>query len=373
MKQQYPVQKPEEIPSPSLLVNLARVETNIQHAITVVDDEPSRLRPHVKTHKCLEIVRLELEAGITKHKCATLREAEMLAEAGVMDIVIAYPVLGPNLETFVRLKRHFPQVDFKPVVDSAFGIQQISDTMVRHGLECRVLLDLDLGGHRTGIPISDEAAQLYQLIGSSPGLEPYGLHAYDGPTTETDTEKREALCLGLYEQTCGFRDRLRGDGFEVPIVIMGGTPSFPVYAKLTDVEASPGTFVLHDHNYTTRFPSLGFSPAALILSRVISAATPGLATLDLGYKAISPDSQVRGAVWGREDIEMGPQTEEHWVLHLPDGQQATVGDVMLVCPGHICPTVAMHERLVVLNEDGEWIDTWQVAARGRQLNLDASR
>ncbi len=368
MQPTYHLQRPEAIPSPSLLVYLELVKANIQHAIDVVGDV-ARLRPHVKTHKTPEVVALERDAGITKHKCATLREAKMLAESGITDIVIAYQLVGPNISRFITLKQQFPDVDFKPIVDHTSPIRQLSDTLEHHHLRTRVLLDLDVAVHRSGIPPGDQALALYKQIADSPSLEPYGLHVYDGPVHENTFEARQDACAQVVEQVDAFKQLLKQNGFETPLIIMGGTPSFPFFARVDGVETSPGTFIFHDYNYSTRYPDLGFRPAALLLSRVISASTTGIATLDLGYKAISPDStDVRGVVWNLDNVEMDMQNEEHWMLQLPSGLEVSPGDVMLVCPAHICPTVALHEQLYVIDADGNWIDTWPVAAREREID-----
>ena len=134
MDKKYRIQNVETIPSPSLVVYLAQVQQNIERAIAVVDGDVSKLRPHAKTHKTAEIINMEREAGILKHKCATLREAEMLAQNGIADIVIAYQMVGPNINRFVSLQLAYPDADFKVVVDHSEAVTALSAAVARAGL-----------------------------------------------------------------------------------------------------------------------------------------------------------------------------------------------------------------------------------------------
>ena len=149
------------------------------------------------------------------------------------------------------------------------------------------------------------------------------------------------------------QDRLTAKGLSVPLIVMGGTPTFTIYAETPGVEASPGTFIFHDYGYTTRYPDLGFTPAALLLSRVISIPTPHRITLDLGHKAIAADPDgVRGVVLNIDDAEVSMQHEEHWAINVPDSTPMHIGQEIYVCPTHICPCVALHPFYYVVDTDG---------------------
>ena len=366
MDKKYRIQNVETIPSPSLVVYLAQVQQNIERAIAVVDGEVSRLRPHAKTHKTAEIINMERDAGILKHKCATLREAEMLAQNGIADIVIAYQMVGPNINRFVSLQRTYPDADFKVVVDHSEAVTALSAAVARSGLTVKVMLDLDVGMHRTGIPVGDAAVDLYAQIQVAAGLQPGGLHVYDGHIHDEDVTERQASCNKSLAQVEEMQDRLSAKGFEVPLVVMGGTPTFPIYAKTPGVEASPGTFIFHDYGYTTLFPDLGFTPAALLLSRVISIPTSNRITLDLGHKAIAADPDgVRGIILNIDGAEVDKQHEEHWAINVPDSTPMYIGQEIYVCPTHICPCVALHPFYYVIDADGYCRETWEVVARNR--------
>ncbi|MCZ6679285.1 MAG: D-TA family PLP-dependent enzyme [Candidatus Poribacteria bacterium] len=368
MDRKYLIQDASQIPSPSLVVYLDLVQKNIERAIALADGDVSKLRPHVKTHKTAEIIAMQREAGITKQKCATLREAKMIAEAGVTDILIAYQMVGPNIERLVALKREFPDADFKVIVDHPDGVKMLSQAMAENGMTIKTMLDLNAGMNRTGIDAGDAAVDLYAQIEDAEGLVTWGLHVYDGHIHDEDLEDRRKSCAHSMALVAEMKDRLSAKGLDVPLVVMGGTPTFPIYAKTPEIEASPGTFIFFDYGYSTRYPDLGFTPATLLLSRIISIPTADQITLDLGYKAIAADPQgVRGKVVSIEGAELAHQNEEHWIVKIPAGTVVRLGQEVYVCPTHVCPTVAIHQSYYLIDREGNCIDKWQVTARNREL------
>src|SRR5262249_10703749 len=152
-----------------------------------------------------------------------------------------------------------------------------------------VLLDLDIGQHRTGIAPGEEAVALYEEIARLPGLAPGGLHVYDGHNHQERLADREAAVRKLLDPVLTLRSALEKKGMPVPRLVIAGTPTFPVYARLDlpGLECAPGTCFLHDHGYGSRFGDMcGFTPAALVLTRVVSRPTAARVTLDLGTKAV---------------------------------------------------------------------------------------
>jgi D-threonine aldolase len=363
----YRVEDPSRIPTPALLVYPEKARANIARAVAVAGG-PERLRPHVKTHKCPEIVALLRAAGIGRFKCATLTEAEMTARAGARDVMIAYQMVGANIERFVRLLRAFPDVSFKPIVDHPAPLATLGAALAAARLEVEVLLDLDSGMHRTGVAIGPDAAALYRKIARTDGVRPGGLHCYDGHIHDGDLEARRRAAAEGRDAVLALRDSLARESLPVPRIVMGGTPTFPCHALHPEVELSPGTFVLHDGNYLTDFPDLGFQPAALLLARVVSLPAPDRITIDLGHKAVAADpAGQRGFLVSVAGAEPQAQSEEHWVWSVNPRHALAPGDPVYVLPAHICPTVALHERLIVI-ESGRWTGNWRVAARTRQLS-----
>ena len=369
MDKKYHIRNVENIPSPALVVYLPLVQQNIEHVIATVDGDVSKLRPHAKTHKTAEIIQMERAAGILKHKCATLREAEMLAQNGIEDILIAYQMVGPNINRFLSLQQRYQSADFKVLVDHQKAVTALSTAADKLGVRVKVMLDLDVGMQRTGVPVGETAVEIYESIDQSDSLQAWGLHVYDGHIHDKDLTARKVSCSQSLAQVEKMQDMLSAKGLAVPLVVMGGTPTFPIYAKTPGVEASPGTFVFHDYGYTTHYPDLGFTPAALLLSRVISIPTPNRITLDLGHKAIAADPDgVRGIILNIDNAEVDKQHEEHWAVNIPEDTPVQIGQEVYVCPTHICPCVALHPFYYVIDADGYCQGTWEVTARNRSVS-----
>ena len=292
MNPAYRLTDPASVFSPSLVFYPELIRRNIARVIEMAGS-PARLRPHVKTHKTREIARMLLDAGVTRHKCATIAEAEMLAGVGAPDVLIAYPLVGPNTTRLVELVRKFPKTAFSSLIDDADAARALSAAMVKGGVTSGVVLDLDVGQHRTGVPVGDGALALYELAASLPGLTPNGFQAYDGHNNQPDRAEREAAVREFIQPVLDLRKKAEAKGIPVPRLICGGTPSFPVHAAMTDVpgiECSPGTFVLHDAGYGPKYADLaGITPAAVLVTRVISRPTPNRVTLDLGNKSVAAD------------------------------------------------------------------------------------
>jgi D-serine deaminase-like pyridoxal phosphate-dependent protein len=371
-----------ELPSPSLLVYPQRVEENLRRMLAIVG-APERLRPHIKTHKMREPIELLKRLGVTKFKCATIAEAELAVNTGVADLFLAYQPVGPAARRVAELVRQFPLVRFSVACDDAAAIRGLSVAMTsipdqkssRARLarasqrEIEVLIDLDVGQHRTGVPAGPAAVELYRLVASLPGLKPGGLHAYDGHLSEADPVQRARACESAFAPVAALRDELLAAGFSVPRIVAGGTPTFPFHASREEVECSPGTCVFWDAGYANKLRDLDFMPAALVLTRVVSKPDAHRLCLDLGHKAIASEMpHPRVKFLGLEEPQPVIHSEEHLVIETGHSRQFNVGDCLYGIPWHVCPTVALHSEAYVI-ENGRVIGTWQVAARQRRLTI----
>ena len=368
---QFTVQDTSQIITPGLLVFREQLDENLQHMIQIAGDA-ARLRPHCKTHKTQQVVSLQLEHGIDKHKAATFAEAEMLAETGVKDILLAYSLVGANVPRAVKFVQQYPDIDFYVTADHRVHIETLSAAMSDAGTSIGVLLDIDTGQHRTGIVVGDEAAALYQLIHDSEGLVPGGLHVYDGHQHQESRDERKAAIDIEWDKVIAFRDGLRDKGLDVSRIVAGGTASFPVYAEKDDpsIELSPGTCVYNDGGYSSRFPDMVFPSAVRLLTRVISRPTSDRITLDLGYKAAASDPPAghRFVFPDLPDAKEVLQNEEHLVLETSQAENFAPGDEVYAIPWHICPTSALHKQIYVV-ADGEVVDAWPIASRDRWLTI----
>ncbi len=372
MNPHYAIRDTSSIYSPALVFYKDLIRKNIAYAVEIAGDA-TRLRPHVKTHKTRELVRLERDAGITKHKCATLAEAEMLASADATDVFIAYNMVGPNCRRLARLIRAYPRCRFSVTGDHPAALAALSRVLADEQQMVDVLLDLDVGQHRTGIAPGSEAAALYEQIAGLPGLRLGGLHVYDGHNHQESFIDRKQAVLNLLEPVLALRTMLETNGLPVPRLVVGGTPTFPIFAKLDlpGLECSPGTCFLYDQGYGSKYSDMAaFTPAALLLTRVISKPLPTRLTLDLGYKAVASDPPAgkRLTLLDVPDYEAVLQNEEHLVIDTPHAANYQPGDELFAIPTHICPTCAMHQRAYVV-EDGAVTGTWDIVGRDRVLTI----
>ena len=366
----YRIDDPDALLSPSLIVFRGLVRRNVEAMINLAGGA-DRLRPHVKTHKMPALIRLLEGVGIGKHKCATIAEAEMAASAGGTDVLLAYPVVGPNVGRLARLVAAYPATTFRATVDHPDSAKSLSAGMAGLDRPLPVLIDLDVGMGRTGIEPGVAAADLAALVDRLPNLSFDGLHAYDGHVRDFEPDaRREAAAPGI-GRVLAFRDLLVARGLLVSRLVMGGTPTLPIHARVDapGVECSPGTCTLHDGSYLSKFPDLPFSPAALLLTRVVSRPRPGRLCLDLGHKAVAADpAGPRLTLLGLPDATLGGQSEEHLVVETSRDEAFPIGTPLLALPTHVCPTCALHRWASVV-EDGAVVDRWEVAARDRLLTI----
>lgn len=367
----YTISNNEAITTPNLVYYKDIIIENTKKAINIAGGA-DRLWPHVKSHKMSEMIKLQQEMGIKKFKCATIAEAEMLVNCHAEDIVLAYPLIGPNIKRFITLGKSTNKSRLWAIGDNYEQIKLLSKQSVLEGVKVPLLLDVNLGMNRTGIPI-ERAEDLYRKCYELEGIELNGLHCYDGNHNNKDISIRKKEVADSVEIIKQIKQSLQSDGLSCSVIIAGGTPSFPCYAEYEGVYLSPGTLFLTDYGYLTNLPDLNFIPATALITRVVSHPDDNLFTIDLGYKGIASDpAGLRGVIVGLE-IEASPlfQSEEHWVFKMNEGYEKclpNIGDVLYVIPTHICPTSALYPEALV-SQDGKIIDYWQVTARNRKITI----
>lgn len=363
----YKVSNESEIASPALLIFTERVDANLQLMLKIAGS-PARLRPHVKTHKLGQLVARQLALGITKFKTSTIAETEMCALENAPDVLLAFPPAGPNILRFCELVKRFPKTRLSVIADNASTIRGLGVAARAAGLTVNVFLDLDCGMGRTGVKPGADALELYKLIATSPGLHAAGLHAYDGHIHEPDVAMRHKQCEDAFVPVLKLRTELEATGLKVPLLIAGGSPTFPFHAACDDRECSPGTPVLWDFGYADKFADMPFLPAAVLLTRVVSKSE-GRLCLDLGHKAVAAENpQPRVRLLDLPDTNFIMHSEEHLVVETSRAAEFAVGQAIYGIPRHVCPTVALHAEAVVV-ESGRAVSQWPILARARKLSL----
>ncbi len=362
----YKIDNISQLDSPALVVYPERVKKNVQTAVEMVGDV-ARLRPHIKTNKSKEATQLMLEAGIRKFKCATIAEAEMLGMLKAPDVLLAYQPIGPKLERFVAVIKKYPATKYSCLTDNIAAATQMAAIFNAHGLEVPVYLDINLGMNRTGIEPS-AATALYAAATSLKGIKPVGLHGYDGHIRDIDFAIRKLRCDEGFAKLENIKNEIVAKGGVTPVLITGGSPTFSIHCNRVGNECSPGTFIYWDKGYADLCPEQNFLTAALVISRVISLPSKDKICLDLGHKSIAPENEIGRRVHflNAPELKAIGQSEEHLVLEAGEGHGYKVGDVLYGLPIHICPTVALYERAITI-QNALAFGEWKTVARDRKI------
>jgi D-serine deaminase-like pyridoxal phosphate-dependent protein len=367
MHEWFQINNIEQIDSPALVVYPERISANIELAKKIAGDA-GKLRPHVKTNKMVEVCRLMLKAGISKFKCATIAEAEMLAIAGSPDTLLAYQPVGIKIDRLAKLIKAYPECRFSCLVDNRESAFAMNDLCQKEEITLDVFIDLNTGMNRTGVH-PRKAPDLAKAIQSFKNLRLAGLHGYDGHIHEPDIVQRQDEANSSYaiiENVCKEIQYILSSPL---LIITGGTPTFPIHARRTNCECSPGTFVFWDWGYKHNYPDMPFEYAALVICRVISIVDDRHVCVDLGYKSVAAESPLpRVYFLNVPEAKPVAHSEEHLVLEVPDSSIYSIGQVFYGTPKHICPTVALYEKAYVI-ENGSMSGTWEVIARNRYINF----
>ena len=362
----YTINNINDIDTPALLIYQDRVKQNIEQAISYVQSI-EQLRPHVKTHKIKEVTKLMMAVGITKFKCATIAEAEMLALCKAKDVLLAYPLIGPKILRLRALRAKYPNTMFSCLTDNPEAAKQLSDCFLDTPLS--IYIDVNVGMNRTGID-PKKALDLFQYCTDLKGINVIGLHAYDGHIHDTNLHLRQqnvdkvAALIGIAQRAV---ERFSQKKMKI---VAGGTPTFTLHgARHKDIEVSPGTFVFWDKGYSDMMPDFDFLWAGLLATRVISIVNETKLCLDLGHKSIAAENPLpRIHFLNVDNATPIGQSEEHLVVEVPDTEPFKVGDVWFGVPIHICPTVALYDKVQVV-EHGRVTESWWVVARDRMISI----
>jgi len=366
-----------ELETPLPIVDLDRLERNLDRAARYAASHRLALRPHIKTHKSPRLAAEQLKRGAVGVTCATPYEAEVMSEVAE-DILLAYPPVGPlRARRIATLPDH---VRLTVALDSATAVDDLAAAARAADREIGVYVELDLGMHRVGLPVVDDAIALARHIDSSRPLTFAGLAFYPGHIREpadSQDAKLDALRKGVSDALSRFEQA----GLSPRVVSGGSTPTMWRTHELSGVtEFRPGTYIFNDRS-TAEIGTCDWSDCALsVLATVVSTAVPGQAVIDAGSKALGREP-LRGA-GGADDgfgsllehpeVVVKGMSEEHGLLDLSRSTwRPKVGERVRVIPNHVC--IVVHLNDVVVGVRGTNVETsWPVAARGRGYSLGAT-
>lgn len=360
-----------EVDTPALLVDLARLERNIRRYADSAAQAEVRLRPHIKTHKTLEIAEMQLKAGAGGITAAKLSEAEIFAEAGVKDIFVAYPIIGPEKARRAAQLAHHCRLAVG--VESEKGIQQLSEAAQQVGSTLLVRVEIDSGLGRTGVR-QEVAGKLCRQVLDAPGLSLDGIFTFRGASFP-EAPSRDPQVLGRLEgeMMVAIAEGLRSSGIPIQEISVGSTPTASSAASVSGItEVRPGTYVFFDR-MTTQVGTSKLDEIALsILATVVSRPAPDLAIIDAGSKTFCGDVipanvglEGYGATMDGQNGVVIRMNEEHGTVRLAPGFNPEIGDKLLFFPNHVCTTVNLSDEVLV-TQGGIVKTTWRVAARGRR-------
>ncbi|HLJ60167.1 MAG TPA: alanine racemase [bacterium] len=361
-----PAQAIETLDTPALIVDLDRMEGNIARWAAYARDAGVRLRPHGKTHKCVEIAKRQLAAGATGLSLAKIGEAEVMARAGIADIFLAYEVIGgPKLPRLLALAR---EIRVRVGVDSVDGAEPLARAAANAGVTLDVMLEVDSGLGRCGTAPGEPLLALANQVAHLRGLRIAGVFTYRGYRPDLDAAGREEGEIMVREA-----ERLRATGIPVDEVSVGSTPTGRAAARVAGItEIRPGTYVFNDATQVLWGSAKPEECALTVLARVISRPSRDVAILDAGSKVLTAETgpfSSRGRSYGvlrdYPDCQVDQLWEEHGRVQLTEeARRLRVGDLVHLVPTHVCPTVNLAERLVATRR-GRVEDTWAVAARAQ--------
>jgi D-serine deaminase-like pyridoxal phosphate-dependent protein len=357
----------QAIDTPALLLDLDAFEANLGRMMAAVQGSKVRLRPHAKSHKCVEIARRQVAIGAVGICCQKVSEAAVFARAGIADILVTNQVVGEakirHLVELARMARIGVLVDHPAQVAALLAATRAQQASLD------VYVEVDVGSHRCGVAPTD-AGTLAQRIVQSPPLRFAGLHCYHGAAQHLRSPgEREAAIAKAAQATREARRQVEQLGIRVAVVTGAGTGTFIHERDSGEFdEIQPGSYIFMDADYRANQAApadVPFEQALFVLSTVLSRPDRAQAVLDAGLKASSVDSGMP-QVWQRPGLRYLKASDEHGVVVGNGVTSLELGEKLLLVPGHCDPTVNLYDQLICVRQDVVE-SIWPIEARGALL------
>lgn len=359
----------DDLETPAVIVNLDAMERNLQRMAEYCRRQGLALRPHTKTHKIPELARRQIESGAVGITVAKLGEAQVMIDAGLDDVLIAYPIVGPAKAR--RLAELAGRARVTVSLDSEESLRAISREAARSGVRVGILVELDVGFRRCGVTTAEDAVALARTIQDLPGVEFRGLMFYPGQFWVVGDE-RQRLVASVNDFLQRVYDAFERERIPLAVVSGGSTPTAFISHEFVGVtEIRPGMYIFNDRNMVALGVARPEDCALSVIVTVVSTAVPGRAIIDAGSKTLSSDGfragDGRGFGWIIEDstAEIVSLSEEHGIVDISRStRRYRVGERLTIIPNHVCATVNLHDEIYGVR--GDQVETvWRVAARGK--------
>jgi D-serine deaminase-like pyridoxal phosphate-dependent protein len=357
------------IDTPALVLDLDAFERNLARMAEALRGSGVRLRAHAKCHKTPEIALRQIALGAAGICCQKVSEAAVFVAAGIQDVLVTNQVMGQTkLRHLAALAR---EARMGVLVDHPQQVETLSAVAQEEGVTLDVYVEVNVGANRCGVAPGEEAVRLaLQVADAAPQLRFMGLHCYHGPAQHLRApEDRAAAIAGAVEAARTTRAAIEACGIAVERVTGAGTGSFQ-HERDSGVfnEIQAGSYIFMDRDYGDNRrgeDDIAFEHALFVRTTVMSRATPERAVVDAGLKASSVDSGLP-TVWQRPDLRYVKAADEHGALATSDAAALSLGDQLMLVPGHCDPTVNLYDELVCVR--GERVEAlWSIAARGALL------
>jgi D-serine deaminase-like pyridoxal phosphate-dependent protein len=345
--------------TPQLLLDLDLIDANLHAMLAAAKEREVALRVHFKSLKCGGLAKYLAERGAKAFLCAKVNEAEVLADAGIWDILIANQVVGA--QKLARVAQLAGRANVRVCVDDPVQVKTLSEAASAAGAMVGVLVEIDIGMSRCGVEAGQPALDLVRVIQKSPGVRFDGLQGYDGHLQlSEDHKQKRLLCHQGLSQLVGTRELLEREGISVGLVTGGGTGTWEFVAGYPGVtEIQPGSFILMDCIYHNVRPEFG---CALSIYTSVISRRPKWFVLDAGSKAISKDFGMP-LVKGRSGETVTKLSEEHTKVETNPANVA-IGDRREIIPAHCCATMNLHRQCLGVRR-GIVETVWAIEASGR--------
>jgi D-serine deaminase-like pyridoxal phosphate-dependent protein len=356
---------PEGVETPVGLIDLERVRANAANVAAYASAHDLRWRPHIKTHKSLEIARIQLAAGATGLTVATPREAEVMSEL-TDDLLLAYPPVGAA--KLGRVTRLAERVDLKVALDAADVLRPLASAAAAAGVTVGVLVELDVGLGRVGVQTAEQVLELARLTVDLDGVAFRGIQFYPGHIRGSEADQGPAVAR-VSDRVAEVLDLLRSEGLAPEIVSGGSTPTLKrshEIAGLTEIRS--GSCIFYDREGLAIGIATPETVAYTVLATVVSTAVPGSAVVDAGSKALSKEERGGDVGYGfvleHPEVIVKGLSEEHGVLDLSASDWTpSIAERVRIVPNHVCVSVNLQDRLLARDgEDHRWV---ALEARGR--------